>query len=44
MNTVAGILGQLGCGLTLEYVHINHVRAVGPVSDLVLEGVFSLWV
>lgn len=31
-----------GCRLTLEYVHINHVGAVGPVSDLVLQTVFSL--
>lgn len=28
--------------LTLEYVHFHHVCTVGPVSDLVLQGVFSL--
>lgn len=28
--------------LTLEYVHFNHVPTVGPVSDLVLQGVCSL--
>lgn len=33
---------MLGCSLTLKYVHINHVCAVRPVSDLVLQRVFSL--